>query len=106
MLLIPCPWCGPREEEEFRSGGEAGVTLPAQDVEAGSSLVASYLFFRSNPKGLFHERWYHAHGCRRWLSIQRSTITHEFESEPVAIGRFAPPRLPTEPAGEPLVSGR
>ncbi|MBL8960475.1 MAG: sarcosine oxidase subunit delta, partial [Gemmatimonadetes bacterium] len=22
MLQIPCPWCGPREEEEFRYGGE------------------------------------------------------------------------------------
>jgi Sarcosine oxidase, delta subunit family len=23
MLLIPCPWCGEREETEFRCGGEA-----------------------------------------------------------------------------------
>ncbi|MDE0284484.1 MAG: sarcosine oxidase subunit delta, partial [Gammaproteobacteria bacterium] len=23
MLLIPCPWCGPRNEDEFLNGGEA-----------------------------------------------------------------------------------
>ncbi|MGZ8625813.1 MAG: sarcosine oxidase subunit delta, partial [Actinomycetota bacterium] len=23
MLLIPCPWCGPRDEVEFRYGGQA-----------------------------------------------------------------------------------
>ena len=25
MLLIPCPWCGPRDEVEFRYGGEAHI---------------------------------------------------------------------------------
>src|SRR5688500_14031359 len=98
MLLIPCPWCGPREEAEFRSGGESGVALPAQDLDAGSPLIASYLFFRSNPKGSFNERWFHAHGCRRWFSIRRSTITHDFESTPAPIGRFEPP--PAAPTAE------
>ena len=92
MLLIPCPWCGPREEDEFRSGGEAGVNPPAQSVEAASPLLASFLFFRSNPKGTFHERWFHAHGCRRWFSIRRSTVTHEFEGDAKPIGRLPAPR--------------
>ena len=26
MLLIPCPWCGEREETEFHHGGEAHAT--------------------------------------------------------------------------------
>ena len=29
MLLIPCPWCGPRDETEFRYGGQAGIAYPA-----------------------------------------------------------------------------
>ena len=25
MLLVPCPWCGPRDEVEFAYGGQAGI---------------------------------------------------------------------------------
>ncbi|HEX9342090.1 MAG TPA: sarcosine oxidase subunit delta, partial [Actinomycetota bacterium] len=28
MLLLPCPWCGPRDEAEFRYGGQAGIAYP------------------------------------------------------------------------------
>ena len=28
MLLIPCPWCGPREASEFSYGGEADIARP------------------------------------------------------------------------------
>ena len=28
MLLIECPWCGPREETEFSCGGEAHIARP------------------------------------------------------------------------------
>ena len=28
MLSIPCPWCGPRDENEFRYGGPGGDRLP------------------------------------------------------------------------------
>jgi len=27
MLLITCPWCGPREEPEFSYGGQAHVAI-------------------------------------------------------------------------------
>lgn len=90
MLLISCPWCGPREEIEFRYGGEAGVAAPAPDAEPTTDEIAGFLFFRSNPKGSFHERWNHSHGCRRWVSLTRSTITHEIESESQPTGRFRP----------------
>ena len=33
MLLIECPWCGPRQETEFFCGGEAHLSRPA-DVDA------------------------------------------------------------------------
>ena len=28
MLLIRCPWCAPRDEGEFRYGGQAGIAYP------------------------------------------------------------------------------
>ena len=28
MLLIDCPWCGPRDECEFSYGGEAHIKRP------------------------------------------------------------------------------
>ena len=29
MLLIKCPWCGAREENEFSYGGEANLVMPS-----------------------------------------------------------------------------
>jgi sarcosine oxidase, subunit delta len=28
MQLIACPWCGSREESEFRPGGQAHISYP------------------------------------------------------------------------------
>jgi heterotetrameric sarcosine oxidase delta subunit len=76
MQLIPCPWCGPREQAEFHYGGQAHVAYPAGDVT--DEQWARYLFFRDNPKGPFAERWSHSAGCRRWFNAVRDTSTHEF----------------------------
>jgi heterotetrameric sarcosine oxidase delta subunit len=73
MLLITCPWCGPREEFEFRHGGE-GVPIPK---EADARAWAHLLYYRSSPAGVFAERWVHSHGCRRWFHVLRDTVTHE-----------------------------
>jgi heterotetrameric sarcosine oxidase delta subunit len=77
MLLIPCPWCGPRDEIEFRYGGQAHVDYPTDPAAADDSAWASYVFLRDNPKGPFAERWYHNAGCRRWFNAVRDTVTHE-----------------------------
>lgn len=74
MLQISCPWCGVRDEEEFRFGGEAHVARPEGEDEA---QWANYLFFRTNPKGPHWERWCHRDGCGRWLNVVRDTVTHE-----------------------------
>ena len=64
MLLIPCPWCGERDETEFRYGGEAhGSRINPDDVD--DAAWADYLYMRNNPKGIFAERWVHQAGCRR-----------------------------------------
>lgn len=76
MLLIACPWCGPRAEIEFRYGGEAGIVRPADPAAADDAAWAGYLFMRANPKGALRERWQHEAGCRRWMIVERDTVTH------------------------------
>jgi sarcosine oxidase, subunit delta len=80
MMLIRCPWCGPRNETEFHYGGQAAVPYPADPAALSDEEWGRYLFVRANPKGLFHERWVHTAGCRRWFSIERDTVTHEMPS--------------------------
>jgi sarcosine oxidase, subunit delta len=77
MMLIPCPWCGPRNETEFHYGGQAGVSYPAEPAALTDADWGRYLFVRANPKGAFHERWCHSAGCRRWFNLVRDTVTHE-----------------------------
>ena len=73
MLLIPCPWCGPRDQSEFSWGGEAHNVRPVDTRGIGDDEWADYLFMRSNPKGPFAERWVHSAGCGRWFDIVRDT---------------------------------
>jgi len=80
MMLIPCPWCGPRDESEFHYGGQAGVAYPADPAALSDAEWARYLFFRENPKGRFEERWCHSIGCRRWFTMVRDTVTNEIHS--------------------------
>ena len=46
MLLIPCPWCGPRPENEFRYGGEAHVVRPADPAALDDAAWAEFLYMR------------------------------------------------------------
>ena len=72
MLLIPCPFCGPRPEIEFRNAGHAHVTRdPAVDDRAW----AETLFYRDNPKGIMAERWRHFSGCGRFFNGLRDTVS-------------------------------
>jgi sarcosine oxidase, subunit delta len=74
MLLIPCPWCGQRDEVEFRYGGEAHISRA--DPGADDAAWADYLYLRDNPKGVIAERWVHQAGCRRWFNLLRDTVSH------------------------------
>jgi heterotetrameric sarcosine oxidase delta subunit len=78
MLLIHCPWCGPRDEVEFRYGGQAGIADPKDPDALTDAGWADYLFMRDNPKGAFGERWIHTAGCRRWFDTRRDTVSHEW----------------------------
>ena len=77
MLLVPCPWCGPRDEVEFSYGGQADVAYPRDPAALSDEEWARYLFVRANPRGRLRERWVHTHGCRRWFDVTRDTVTHE-----------------------------
>jgi sarcosine oxidase subunit delta len=79
MLLIHCPYCGPRPEIEFRGGGEAHIARPADPSQTTDEQWAGFLFFRTNPKGRHAERWLHLHGCQRWFNAVRDTVTDRFE---------------------------
>jgi sarcosine oxidase, subunit delta len=75
MLLIPCPWCGPRPENEFRYGGQAHVARPADPSAVDDADWAIYLYLRDNPRGAHAERWRHVHGCGRFLNCVRDTVS-------------------------------
>ncbi len=74
MLLIPCPWCGQRDESEFLPGGDAGRPFP--DLSADAAAWQRFVHLRDNPKGRHVEFWYHAQGCERWLKVTRDTRSH------------------------------
>jgi heterotetrameric sarcosine oxidase delta subunit len=90
MLLIPCPWCGPREAGEFSYGGEAHIARPRDPDALSDADWADYLFMRKNPKGRHAERWVHSQGCRRWFNAVRDTSSDDI----VAVYRMGqkPPR--------------
>jgi sarcosine oxidase subunit delta len=90
MLLIPCPWCGPRDETEFAYGGQAHIAYPEDPEALDDTQWAEFLFLRDNPRGHFAERWYHSAGCRRWFNVVRSTVTHEVRAA-YPIGEPPPP---------------
>ena len=89
MLLIPCPYCGPRNDAEFTPGGEAHIARP--DPAVSDRQWGEYLYYRKNLKGPQLERWFHAYGCRRWFNVARDSVTHEITAG-YAMGRLPPER--------------
>ena len=92
MLLIPCPYCGERDETEFSYGGEAHIARPKDPEKLSDAEWADYVFMRPNSKGVLLERWVHSHGCRRWFNVARDTVTYQIH----AVYKMGekPPRVP------------
>ena len=80
MLLIHCPWCGPRDESEFSYGGEAHIDRPKDPYALSDEAWADYIFMRKNPSGYHLEQWAHSSGCRRWFNVERDTVTYKITS--------------------------
>ncbi len=91
MLLIDCPWCGPRAESEFGYGGEAHIARPKNPEKLSDEDWGDYVFMRANVKGVLLERWCHSHGCRRWFNLARDTVSYRI----LAVYRMGekPPKL-------------
>jgi len=77
MLIIPCPYCGERDESEFTYGGEAHRHPPKNPTSVTEEEWVEYLFYRTNVKGEYHELWYHSSGCRKWFNVIRNTISYK-----------------------------
>ncbi len=81
MLLIPCPYCGKRNECEFIYGGPVGAKRPDPNAVNDAEWV-EYLTVTPNPQGPVQEKWWHARGCGEWLVIWRDTRTHDIMEAP------------------------
>jgi sarcosine oxidase subunit delta len=77
MLLIPCPWCGSRPENEFHYGGQAHIVRPADPGLVDDTTWTNYLYFRDNERGRHRERWQHQYGCGRFFNLERDTVTDQ-----------------------------
>ena len=75
-MLVPCPWCGERDESEFSFGGEAHLERPQESCS--DKEWTEYIFMRKNFKGEQKERWIHINGCRQWFNAVRNTTTNTF----------------------------
>ncbi len=77
MLVLKCPFCGPRDESEFVHGGVAKEPRPETTAEIGDAAWIDYLTVPPNPMGPVMEKWWHVRGCGRWFAVERDTVTHE-----------------------------
>jgi sarcosine oxidase subunit delta len=77
MLLIPCPHCGPRIQEEFAYERSADSVVRLDDAPA---VAMTALFSRANLRGEEAEIWVHAQGCGQWLRLTRDRMSHAIRS--------------------------
>lgn len=89
MILLPCPYCGPRNVTEFRYVGEVSERPDPNKTDAVG--WRTFLYMRNNPAGWTTETWFHSAGCRQHLVAERHTMTNEVRAS----------RLPeARPSGE------
>jgi sarcosine oxidase subunit delta len=78
MLIIQCPYCGPRPDLEFAYGGQAHVARPSDPNQTSPEQLVEFLYLRNNTKGVHAERWRHVRGCARFFNALRDTTTDRF----------------------------
>lgn len=76
-VKIPCPHCGERSFTEFTFGGELREGPPGAAGDAEEDFRRVYL--RTNAPSVQSERWFHAYGCRRWLTLRRDVGTNRVD---------------------------
>ena len=80
MFIIKCQYCGERDQQEFKDGGEAHIERPKQHTEVSDDEWEEYLFMRKNIKGIKVERWNDAHGRSKCINIARNTSKDEIKA--------------------------
>ena len=71
MHSLTCSRCGRRSLDEFIFGGERRP-VPAWITDPDERDFDE-VWILENPEGVTTERWFHAAGCRRWLTVGRDT---------------------------------
>ena len=74
-LSVPCPTCGPRPVEEFLYGE---IRQTPDSITDPDSRDLDRVFMRSNSDGPSREAWFHAYGCRRWVTLVRDRTTDKW----------------------------
>ena len=74
-IRITCPHCGVRSIGEWVHG--EAFSVPARITDADERDV-DRAYMHDNPEGVVREAWFHQHGCRRWVYLERDTRTDEF----------------------------
>ncbi len=95
MLRIECPWCGVRDETEFRYRGDASLSRPESNASLAEFCAQTYI--RENRRGWHLEWWLHVGGCRKLLKVVRHTDTHEIRTVGHAQDPLALPMEPVPP---------
>ena len=71
MHWLDCPRCGRRPLDEFAFGGERREV--PESIDDPEDRDFDEVWILQNPDGETTERWFHGHGCRRWLTVRRDT---------------------------------
>lgn len=70
---VRCPNCGSRPYTEFWFGGELTARPASGD---GPQEDYARVWLKQNNAGRQVERWFHFAGCRRWMTVERETLTN------------------------------
>ena len=102
MLHIFCPHCGElRSEEEFHSSGQAHIPRPLDPNSCTDEEWGDYMFFRDNPRGLHHELWIHAAGCRQYFNATHEILeTYKIGQKPQFTDKADSPKAAAQALGE------
>lgn len=76
MQRFECPFCGLRDETEFRFVTEAGVERPEPAETVTAAGWSEYLHSRRSLKGEAGEIWLHL-PCGEYFRMTRDTVTRE-----------------------------
>jgi heterotetrameric sarcosine oxidase delta subunit len=75
VILLPCPYCGPRNASEFHYVGE--LSQRPEPNGTNPEEWRAFLYLRENPAGWTTETWFHRAGCRQHFVVERHTVTNE-----------------------------